>query len=99
MIRVSVRYHVEGDHLVVSRTPTWVAFLEWWLDQWSWFASRFVLVYRPWNWALVGLDKHHKELLRVPVDGCEASAAIWNDHELCWKDECPYKEVDLGPRR
>lgn len=100
-MRVSVEFHKDGDHVVISKAPWWLPIPEFFvhritpccgvagfLSKWDWWLASWL--YSVGNRLTMALDRFEKELYRVPVEhGCVASQAIFGGEQLCWLDDCP----------
>jgi hypothetical protein len=87
VIEVKVRFHNDGDSLLITNTPMLIVVCEWLIAK-----SRLeVISYRLWNNLLIFTHKFQKELYIIPIEhGCVATQALWGN--TCWRKDCPIHE-------
>lgn len=100
MLKVSVLYHKDGDHLVINEVPWWYDIFIWTNDFLfcpchgvSGMLSKIGLLekffYNIWSFLHGVAFKVEKELYRVAVaSGCVLSTKIFKRTAPCWNDEC-----------
>lgn len=101
MLEVHIKYHKDGDLLVIVESPAWLKIYEFllhriepccgvmgYLSRFDWIGAP---IYSLTNRLVRVIFKYQRELFEVPIrSGCEASIALWPKDTICWQDDCEY---------